>query len=263
MDNIELINNNDYGSPELQKFYQRFFSRGLFVAIVIHLFLIGAYLGIMYINKIKAEEQNKPQQRIINITDLDAPPPADEKEQPPPKPEEILQQPPKDMSALAPEPVAKKDADTVRLKTQNELDKITSPIGNGDSGKFTYSGPVKLEDKKVEEKIEKVEKVQEEKTIFQSFEVEKPPECVNLGQVRSSMTYPPVARDAGIEGRVTVKVLVGQDGNVIKVGSVSGPDVFFDEVKDKSMNLQFTPGLQNGKPVKVWVTVPFNFKLQN
>ena len=76
------------------------------------------------------------------------------------------------------------------------------------------------------------------------------------------MKYPEIAREAGMEGRVTVKVLVGPDGNVIKVGSVSGPDVFHDEVRDKASDLQFTPGLQNGKPVKVWVTVPFNFKLK-
>ncbi|MBE2216803.1 MAG: outer membrane protein assembly factor BamD, partial [Ignavibacteria bacterium] len=119
-----------------------------------------------------------------------------------------------------------------------------------------------VEEKKIEEKIEKKEKVVEEKTVFQSFEVEKAPECVNLSQVRSSMQYPEIAREAGMEGRVTVKVLVGPDGNVIKVGSVSGPDVFHDEVRSKANDLQFTPGLQNGKPVKVWVTVPFNFKLK-
>jgi outer membrane biosynthesis protein TonB len=44
---------------------------------------------------------------------------------------------------------------------------------------------------------------------------------------------------------------------------MTGPDVFADEVKSKAMNLQFTPGLQNGKPVRVWVTVPFNFRLKN
>ena len=56
-------------------------------------------------------------------------------------------------------------------------------------------------------------------------------------------------------------MLVDADGNVIKVGSVNGPDIFRDEVTSKSMLLQFTPGLQNGKPVKVWVSVPFVFKL--
>ena len=77
------------------------------------------------------------------------------------------------------------------------------------------------------------------------------------------MSYPEVAREAGVEGKVSIKVLVGTDGSVIKVGSLSGPEQFYDEVSNKSMNLQFTPGLQNGKPVKVWVTVPFNFKLKN
>ena len=266
MENIEILNSAGYGATELKKSYQRFFSRGLAVAVVIHLFVIGAYLLLIYINKLSAEEKNKQNtQRIINVTDLEPPPSADEKDEPPPpKLEEPPIAPPKDLTALTPEPVAKDKAEEQTIKTQNELEQIKSPVSSvGDTGKFTYSGPTKIEEKKVEEKIEKKEKVVEEKTIYQSFEVEKAPECVNLGQVRSSMQYPAMARDAGIEGKVTVKVLVGPDGNVIKVGSVSGPDVFQDEVRDKSMNLQFTPGLQNGKPVKVWVTVPFNFKLKN
>jgi protein TonB len=263
MDNIEIINNTGYGAVELKKVYQRFFSKGMVVAILIHIFIIGSYLLVIYINKLSAENNNKQtNQRIINVTDLEPPPSADDKEEPPPpKIEEPPVAPPKDLTALTPEPVAKDKAQEQTIKTQTELENIKGPVGN-DTGKFTYTGPTKIEEKKVEEKIEKKE-VKEEKTIFQSFEVEKAPECVNLGQVRSSMQYPPMARDAGIEGRVTVKVLVGPDGNVIKIGSVSGPDVFGDEVRDKSMNLQFTPGLQNGKPVKVWVTVPFNFKLKN
>jgi protein TonB len=263
-DNIQVLMNTDYGAPELKKLYQRFFARGLVLAIFVHIVLISTYLVINYINTLKAEEllKNQQQQRIINLTDLEPPPSATEDETPPPKPEELLTAPPKDLSALTPEPVAKEKAEEQTIKTQEQLEQIKSPVSStGDTGKFTYSGPIKIEEKKIEEKIEKKEV--EEKTVYQSFEVEKAPECVNLSQVRSSMIYPEVARQAGIEGRVTVKVLVGTDGNVLKVGSVSGPDVFHDEVQDKAMNLQFTPGLQNGKPVKVWVTVPFNFKLKN
>ena len=102
-----------------------------------------------------------------------------------------------------------------------------------------------------------------EEKIYQLSEVEKPPECVNLIQVRNSMSYPEIAIKGGIEGRVTVKLLVSEGGNVIKVDSISGPDVFHDEVLSKASNLEFIPGLKNGKPVKVWVTVPFNFKLKN
>jgi protein TonB len=262
-DNIEVMMDTNYGAPELKKFYQRFFARGLFFAIVVHILVLSTYLVINYINTLKAEEnlRNQQQQRIINLTDLEPPPSATEDETPPPPKIEELIAPPKDLSALTPEPVAKEKAEEQTIKTQQQLEDIKTPVSSmGDSGKFTYSGPVKVEEKKVEEKIEKQK---EEKTVYQSFEVEKAPECVNLSQVRSSMSYPEVARQAGIEGRVTVKVLVDVDGSVIKVGSVSGPDVFADEVRDKSMNLQFTPGLQNGKPVKVWVTVPFNFKLKN
>jgi protein TonB len=263
-DNIEVMMDTDYGAPELKKFYQRFFARGLFFAIVVHILVLSSYLVINYINTLKAEEnlRNQQQQRIINLTDLEPPPSATEDETPPPPKIEELVAPPKDLSALTPEPVAKEKAEEQTIKTQQQLEDIKTPVSSmGDSGKFTYSGPIKVEEKKVEEKIEKQKEV--EKTVYQSFEVEKAPECVNLAQVRSSMTYPEVARQAGIEGRVTVKVLVDVDGSVMKVGSISGPDVFADEVRDKSMNLQFTPGLQNGKPVKVWVTVPFNFKLKN
>ena len=77
------------------------------------------------------------------------------------------------------------------------------------------------------------------------------------------MRYPEIARSSGTEGRVTAKILVGADGSVIKVGSLSGPSVFHDEVRDKVGALQFTPALQNGKPVKCWVSVPFNFKLNS
>jgi protein TonB len=77
------------------------------------------------------------------------------------------------------------------------------------------------------------------------------------------MVYPMVAIESNIEGRVTIKVLVGPDGHVIQTGALTGPEVFYDEVRDKAKNLEFTSGLQNGKAVKVWMTVPFNFKLKD
>lgn len=178
-DNITILSDTDYGAPELKKTYQRFFARGLVMAIIVHLVVISTYLLINYVNKLKAEELSKQQQqqRIINLTDLEPPPSAtDEDTPPPPKIEEIKSAPPKDLTALTPEPVAKEKAEEQTIKTQQELEQIKTPVSSfGDTGKFTYSGPIKVEEKKVEEKIEKTEKVVEEKTTFQSFEVEKPP----------------------------------------------------------------------------------------
>lgn len=264
-DNIEILQDTGYGASELKKTYQKYLRNGLILAILVHGFVIGSYLTANYITKLQEEsKKNDIQQRIINVSDLEPPPSAtDEEEPPPPKIEEPPVAPPKDLTALTPEPVAKEKAEEQTIKTQQELEDIKTPVGKQDSGKFQFSGNIKVEEKKIEEKIEKKEKEVVEKTVYQSFEVEKAPECVNLAQVRGSMKYPEIAREGGIEGRVTVKVLVNENGSVAKVGGVSGPDVFHDEVRDKAMDLQFTPGLQNGKPVKVWVTVPFNFKLKN
>jgi periplasmic protein TonB len=258
---------HDYGAAELKKFYQKFLRRGLELAVLAHIIVISTYLTVNYIEKLNKEkliEQQKQQQRIITLTDLEPPPSATEEESPPPKLTEAVTTPTKDLTALTPEPVAREKAQEQTIKTQQQLEEIKTPVSSiGDTGKFVYSGPVKIEEKRVEEKVEKQDKGVQEKSTYMEYEVEKPPECVNLEQVKSMMVYPEVARQAGIEGRVSVKVLVGTDGSVQRVGSMTGPDVFADEVKSKAMNLQFTPGLQNGKPVRVWVTVPFNFRLKN
>ena len=253
-------------TDELKIPYRKYLRKGLIYSIILHICVVAAYGGVHYYSKYKQEQELKNiQQRIINVslTDLEPPPSALDEEEPPPKVEELTT-PTKDLEALTPEPVAKERADVQTIKTQQQLEDIKTPVSNvGDTGKFSFSGPIKIEEKKIEEKITKKEVIEEkEKTVYQSFEVEKAPECVNLQQVRSSMVYPPMAIEAQIEGKVTVKVLVDGDGSVIKVGSINGPDIFRDEVSSKSMQLQFTPGLQNGKPVKVWVTVPFVFKLK-
>ncbi|RPI14670.1 MAG: energy transducer TonB [Ignavibacteriae bacterium] len=260
--------NMPYGAVELKKYYQKYLRRGLELAIIVHIILISLYLTINYIDKLKQESlvKQQQQQRIINLTDLEPPPSATDEEEPPPKEiQEILSAPPKDLTALTPEPVAKEKAEEQTIKTQAELEAIKTPVSSsGDSaGKYTYSGPTKVEEKKIEEKVKEIEKKEVVKETYKEFEVEKPPECVNLSQVRAMMDYPEAARSLDISGKVTAKVLVGTDGSVIKVGGLTGPDVFYSEVSEKCMNLQFTPGLQNGHPVKVWVTVPFNFKLKN
>jgi protein TonB len=255
----EIQKKMKYGAPELKKLYQRFLTRGLIIAIIAHLVLVGSYVGAMYINKVKAEEQKNMQDKVFNINDLDMPPPIDEV--PPDIPKDVAL---KDLSALTPEPVAKKlVTEEVKLKSQKELEEVKLPVastGTDDPSKVNPNATVgKIEEKKVEEKVEKKE--EKKKEVFQQFEVEKAPVAVNLGAIKSSMRYPEIARQSGIEGRVVAKVLVGTDGSVIKVGGISGPEVFHDEVSDKVMGLTFDPAMQGGQKVKCWVSVPFSFTL--
>jgi protein TonB len=258
-----------YGAEELKRNYMSHFAKGFQIAVIFHVVVLGTYLLVNVVNgKDKDVFTESNNERVINVVlnDLTPPPPIEEKvELIPPKLPEKVSVPKKDLKALEPVPVKKQNAEEKTVKTQNELEEIKTTVSSkGDTSSYSYSGPVKLEEEKIEEKVEeKIVKKEAEKTVFQSFEVEKAPEPVNLGQVRGSMKYPEIAVSANIQGRVTAKVLVGKDGNVEKIASLSGPDVFHDEVRDKISDLQFTPGLQNGKPVKVWVTVPFNFTLKN
>jgi len=250
-----------YGAPELKRLYQKFVTRGLIVATVIAVVLSVSSMAYILWAKNKEAKDLENMQREITLADLDVPPPIDEV--PPELPKDVAL---KDLAALAPEPVAKKlITEEVKLKNQQELEDVKLPVaseGTDDPNKVTateFSG--KVVEKKVEEKVEKKE--EKKKEIFQQFEVEKAPVAVNLGSIKGSMRYPEIARQSGMEGRVVAKVLVGTDGSVVKVGGISGPDIFRDEVSDKVMGLKFTPALQGGQPVKCWVSVPFYFKLKN
>ena len=262
-DSIALINNDGYGAPELKKSYQGFTLKGFIIAVTIHIALLAGYMLIVYINQAKTKELPKNYNSPPVIIDIDLPPPIDEPIDPV-IPKEIPSGK-QDLSLLTPVPTKLELADDVIPKTQDELNKINVNAGrDGDSSVYvSNNGNIKIDDSKLDIIIKKdpgIDKI--EPPTYRDFEVEKPPECTNLSQVRASMKYPELAIETRQEGKITIRVLVGLDGSVIKTDKIYGPEVFYDEVKDKVMNLQFTPGLQNNKPVKVWVSVPFNFNLK-
>ncbi|MFQ5606787.1 MAG: energy transducer TonB [Candidatus Zixiibacteriota bacterium] len=77
--------------------------------------------------------------------------------------------------------------------------------------------------------------------------------------------YPRLARSAGIEGVVWVKVLVDTRGMVSGafVAKSSGANVGFEEAALAAARLcRFSPAIQNGSPVAIWVTFAFKFELE-
>jgi protein TonB len=84
-----------------------------------------------------------------------------------------------------------------------------------------------------------------------------------LDQKRPS--YPEMARTAGIEGKVFAAVLIGEDGRPIKakvMKRVPQDCNIFDDCAIRSlMESRYYPGIQNGHPIKVWLTVPIRFKI--
>lgn len=78
--------------------------------------------------------------------------------------------------------------------------------------------------------------------------------------------YPNMARRAGIEGKVIVSVLISENGRPMKAQITKRipPDqtVFDDSAIECVMNSSYSPGIQNGSPIKVWLTVPIRFTLR-
>jgi len=75
--------------------------------------------------------------------------------------------------------------------------------------------------------------------------------------------YPSRCLRLGIEGRVKVRVLVGENGRAqeVALGESSG-DASLDEAAMEAVRKwRFEPATRNGMPVRAWVIAPVSFKL--
>ncbi len=75
--------------------------------------------------------------------------------------------------------------------------------------------------------------------------------------------YPRLAKQAGITGLVWVSALIDEEGEVMKaiVGKTSGVTSLDESAVKAAYKCKFKPGIQNGRPVKVWVTYKVEFEL--
>ena len=74
--------------------------------------------------------------------------------------------------------------------------------------------------------------------------------------------YPEVARLAGIEGDVTLRILIGEDGTVRDLRPVLGPPVLTRAAMRAVEQWHYAPALVDGHPVDVVTTVTFAFHLR-
>lgn len=95
--------------------------------------------------------------------------------------------------------------------------------------------------------------------------VENMPELIGgLAGLQRNITYPEMARKAGIEGRVFLQFIVNERGEVENPRVIRGIGGGCDEEALKAIKkAKFKPGLQRGRPVRVQYNLPVVFKLQN
>ena len=109
----------------------------------------------------------------------------------------------------------------------------------------------------------KVEKKEEEPTYFVAVE-EMPEPIGGIAAIQAKIIYPEIAKRAGVEGRVYINAFVDENGNVTKAEVLKGIGAGCDDAALKAVKeTKFKPGKQRGKAVKVQVSVPVIFKLNN
>lgn len=81
--------------------------------------------------------------------------------------------------------------------------------------------------------------------------------------LRRNLRYPPMARDAGVQGKVTLQFVIEKDGSVADAKVINGVGSGCDEEALRVINNspKWNPGMHRGLPITVSYVVPVYFKL--
>jgi protein TonB len=74
--------------------------------------------------------------------------------------------------------------------------------------------------------------------------------------------YPSLARQARIQGAVTVEILVDEQGRVVSAQATNGPPLLRAAAQQSAYQARFSPTTISGQPVKVSGVITYNFILQ-
>ena len=254
----------DYGAYQMRKGYNRTIERAALIGVLLFLFMTVFPKVLPWLLSGDEEAVEYVPVVPVQLSDLPPPPSIDEEEAPPPPPD--VKAPPPVRATIefkvpkpTPDEEVKEDETIAEMTEVEEVDpgletQEGDPNAQYDFGEIdgAGSGPVEVVEAPKEEEIGPTDFVA----------LEKEPAPVNLEEIKKLIGYPPMAKEAEIEGKVTVRVQVDKTGRYVKHVVLKDPHPLLTKaVVDKLPQLAFTPGIQAGKPIKVWVTIPFDFKL--
>lgn len=246
-----------YGAQELKKFIRKYTIRGFWITAA--LFLLLFFLYFLYVEIQASGPKLKKLAPIAKLDIVDLPPEEQANDTPPPPAEQIINTGP---AARAGTPVPVPDAqvtpDMQEFATVDVQSRASSEGGSGvDMGGF--SSNINFDqNSKVDVKVKEKEPEPDE-----FIPVEKEP-GVDYSRLQGLVKYPDLAKRAGIEGRVVLRVLVDKDGSVRKL--------FIEDSENELLNSaaidavksygRFKPAIQNQEPIMCWISIPIQFRLR-
>lgn len=266
--------NKDFGAYEMRTTSTKRHNKAVLYTIIGAILVVAAAVSIAKVQEYLAErrlaEMAEQEEVLIDMEQNEEPEEEEQQklEQPKPEvlPEEVLNTVKvTELRIVEDEKVKAED----EIKTQDELKETTTAFGQKDNDKGTDDRTVTrtLKDEVVVEKKVEVKDEKKPEEIFRS--VEQPPafpggDAALMKYLSSHIQYPTMAQENNIQGKVVVQFVVEKDGHVgdVKVVRSVDKDLDREAVRVCKSLPKFTPGRQNGQAVRVWYTLPVNFKLQ-
>jgi TonB family protein len=224
-----------YGAFELRALYPKFALRALAIAGLIHVAVIGSYYVVAALTV--EEDRTFFIHRIPGV--VLSQPPSNNRSQTVPK-ISIVARPSAGIPVPIPDAEISPDA-TIAAQPELNQPSIIGDSAAGDGGTLIVT-------ETIDEEI--------------PSDIFRPVEKFPVPVVSPAPRYPEIARRAGVEGTVWIRIWVTKEGKAKKAEVLnSESDLFNQSALDAAMHWVFTPAVMNNGPVAVWISIPFRFKL--
>lgn len=252
---VPKLTRRDYGAFELRNFINIATQRGFVVTMGLILLL----LLIQFAYKTATTRTFLRPPKIQKITLADLPPPETETPDtppPPPPPDVVFTGAEARAGTPVPVPEAELAPDMRDFANMDEL-AVSSSSNDAvvDMGQFN-----KVD---VNQPIEVVK--EEEPDPDEFIATDKELDLVSIQKdINNYIKYPEMAKRAGIEGTVNLRILIGKDGRIKKTMVLNDANEYLKKAaQEAAMQVVTTPALQGNKPVEHWVTIPVRFSLRS
>ncbi len=262
--------NKEYGAYQLRATSVKRHTKALLsVVIVLALILTAIILVITGVFKSADEDINaKNEQEEVIMAPEDIPEEEEQMDIPEQKPEDVQAEEEVAATQAVTEVKIVEIVDKDReVKDQEQVLENTAQLGADDHKGVEDVNRDRVVKEVVEEKP--VEKPKEEGPLSVAMVEQKPSfpggESAMYKWLQDNIIYPAAASEEGVQGKVTVQFIVEKDGSITHVQVVRGKHPALDAEAARVIRKmpRWTPGRNNGQPVRVTYHLPVQFKLAN
>ena len=248
-----VISSKEYGAYELKMIIRVFTLRGFYYVMA---FLIICIIAVFAFSLREKKVYKTPYRSMARLDMIDTP--ISEDAAPPPPPPEIIVT---GTLAQAGNPVPVPDAMVAPDQIFASVDEISTS-----SSQIGDQQQINIDDLPTDAglSVQKEEEPSPDEFIVTDQDYNEVVSRV-LPDLQRRVEYPEMARRAGVEGRVSIKVLIGKDGRPKPGRTIveeTASELFNPAAVKAIMAQVFPPATQNGQPVEVWVVIPIVFRLR-